>query len=703
MRIFVVDDHEDIAEGLADVLRLHGHDVEIAHNGQQAIRVFQEQEFDLAFMDVMMPGMNGVESFLEIRKLKPGAKVIMMTGYSVEQLLAQAIDNGAYGVLQKPVAMEEVLKVLERVDSHGMVLVADDDPNFSANVQTLLQSHGYKVSIARTGRQALDTVLAGGIDILVLDLELPVVSGLEVYMELKKRGRLIPTVVVTACRPDQYEALDGLNAISATGILTKPFDSQQLLEALGNIVTEQGGEESEAQPDAPAIGQNGPATAAESVPSGAELPPMPDNPDMSAYSDMHDMADPQHDAPAVPPPPPPPQPISKSHKATRAGYGRILAVDDDVDMVDGLADILVCEGYDVMTANNAEEATALIGEFDAQVALIDLRLGTTNGLELIPVLKARCPNIYCVVVTGNADKESAVTALRSGAYDYMTKPLHPNEIFSVLERCMDKYRLEQEAKAAFEALQIAKDAAETASRAKTEFLATMSQQLRKPVNAILSSSKVMVDEDWGPIGDKRYLDHALNIRDGSTQLLRIISYAMDMAKAASGNIELNESEVDLSALASAVVRLVQRAVASDDAEIEVDLPETALIVRGDERQLKQILLNLLSNAVKFTPEGGRVKLSLQRTGDGGLSLQVADNGIGIAPEDIPLALAEFGVVDNKAYREYQGSGLGLPFVVTMTELHGGNLTLDSDLGEGTTATVLLPAERVVSVQTAAAE
>ena len=94
MRIFIVDDHRDVAEGLADVLRMHGHEVEVAHNGEQAIRIFKEQDFDIAFMDVMMPGMNGVESFLEIRKIKPDAKVVMMTGYSVTQLLDQAIETG---------------------------------------------------------------------------------------------------------------------------------------------------------------------------------------------------------------------------------------------------------------------------------------------------------------------------------------------------------------------------------------------------------------------------------------------------------------------------------------------------------------------------------------------------------------------------------------------------------------------------------
>ncbi len=144
MRIFIVDDHRDVAEGLADVLRMHGHEVEVAHNGEQAIRIFKEQDFDIAFMDVMMPGMNGAKASWKSARSSPNAKVVMMTGYSVTQLLDQAIENGAYGVLHKPVSMDEVLNSVERVQSHGMVLVADDDPNFSANMVEVLKD---KVSI----------------------------------------------------------------------------------------------------------------------------------------------------------------------------------------------------------------------------------------------------------------------------------------------------------------------------------------------------------------------------------------------------------------------------------------------------------------------------------------------------------------------------------------------------------------------------
>ncbi len=691
MRIFIVDDHRDVAEGLADVLRMHGHEVEVAHNGEQAIRIFKEQDFDIAFMDVMMPGMNGVESFLEIRKIKPDAKVVMMTGYSVTQLLDQAIENGAYGVLHKPVSMDEVLNSVERVSSQGMVLVADDDPNFAANMVEVLKDKGYRVQVARTGKQALDTVLGGGIDILVLDLQLPVVSGLEVYMELQKRGRALPTVCVTGYSHDQADAIDKLSSLSA-GILTKPFNTNQLLEVLGNIIPEG----ASASPDAPVVA----APQQDTFPSeGFDDPGAAPAP---ASAPAAPAAPPAASAPSAAPAESTTEYGHGSSSQDSSGRGRLLAVDDDVDMVDGLAEVLEAHGYEVKTANDQEAAIRTIQDYDAQVALLDIRLGNSNGLDLISRLKEYRPNLYCIVITGNADKESAVTALRNGAYDYMTKPLHPNELFSVIERCLDKHRLEQRADAAFDALQIAKDAAESASKSKSQFFATMSRELRKPITAIMNSSNALIEQAHGELGAPQYMEHARNIRNGSSHLLGIISYALDMAEAESGKLALSESEVDINALVSTAVRVVQQTHRAEHRKIGLDLPEPEPKVWGDQRQLKQIVMNLLSNAVKFTADDGEIKLSLRWNDQGGLAIEVKDTGIGIAKEDLPKAMAQFGRVENQSVpRERQGAGLGLPLVAAMTELHGGRLTIESEPGVGTTATVHLPAERIVNTRSAA--
>ncbi len=232
MKVFVVDDDRDFAEGLADVLEMAGHDVELAFNGQDALEVLIQSDFDVAFMDVVMPGMNGVESFLEIRKFKPDAKVFMMTGYSVQELLDQAIDHGALGVLDKPVGIDDLLNRLEGVKPEGMVLLAENESRFRDWVAAILKQQGYRVCLANTGREALNRVMAGGIDVLVLDLRLPVLSGVEVYLELKRRGVALPTIVVSGQPEEESDDLDTLRDLSVTGVLTKPFDPVQLLKAL---------------------------------------------------------------------------------------------------------------------------------------------------------------------------------------------------------------------------------------------------------------------------------------------------------------------------------------------------------------------------------------------------------------------------------------------------------------------------------------
>ena len=236
LSIFVVDDDQDVAEGLADVLEMSGHEVTLAHSGEEAIEIFSAQDFDIAFMDVMMPGMNGVETFLEIRKIKPNAKVIMMTGYSVEQLLQQAVDNGAIGVLSKPVAIELVNDALENVrPDNGMVLVADDDAAFCEVVTQHLQKQGFNTCIANNGQDALNRVLEGGVDVLVLDIHMPLINGVEVYMELKKRQQTVPTIVVSGDCGERSPEMDAFRDMAVTGILVKPFDPCHLLSKLEAI------------------------------------------------------------------------------------------------------------------------------------------------------------------------------------------------------------------------------------------------------------------------------------------------------------------------------------------------------------------------------------------------------------------------------------------------------------------------------------
>lgn len=236
-RILVVDDDLDHAESLAVILEMEGHDVTVAGSGEEALEKFSAGEFDLSFLDLKLPGMNGVEVLAEMRRRRPGSRAVLMTGYRVEQLIAQAIGEGALRVLRKPFEIEEVLTLVREIEPRGIVLVADDDPDFAASAEQLLSDAGYRVLVANTGSEAIERATSEPVDVLVLDLRLPVLDGLDVYLELKRRGRELPTILVTAYRTEEADAIDVLRSMSVTGCLFKPFEPTELLNAVNEIRT----------------------------------------------------------------------------------------------------------------------------------------------------------------------------------------------------------------------------------------------------------------------------------------------------------------------------------------------------------------------------------------------------------------------------------------------------------------------------------
>jgi len=243
------------------------------------------------------------------------------------------------------------------------------------------------------------------------------------------------------------------------------------------------------------------------------------------------------------------------------------------------------------------------------------------------------------------------------------------------------------------ALREAKEEADAANRAKSDFLATMSHELRTPLNAILGFAEVIKDEIMGP-APALYVGYARDIYTSGRHLLDLVDDVLDISKLEAGKVELHESDFELTPLLQEVAAWFGKQAEAAAVAIQGEFGELPR-VRADKRLVKQVLLNLLSNALKFTPAGGRVTIETRHEAGAGLTISVADTGIGMSAPELAVALTPFGQIDSKIARNYKGTGLGLPISRSLMKLHGGGLALESTPGQGTRVSVTLPEARVL--------
>jgi signal transduction histidine kinase/HAMP domain-containing protein len=240
------------------------------------------------------------------------------------------------------------------------------------------------------------------------------------------------------------------------------------------------------------------------------------------------------------------------------------------------------------------------------------------------------------------------------------------------------------------ALRDARDEAEAANRAKTDFLTNMSHELRTPLSAVIGFSEMIVKETFGPVGQPQYKEFADDILHAGRHLMDVITDILDIAKAQAGTIELQKRTVRPEAVMRAAVRIMHEKARDANVTLATHIGEHLPTVEADTVRLRQVLLNLLSNAIKFTSAGGTIDAEVARHPEG-VALRVRDSGAGMAPGDIPRALQPFIQVDTSLARRHGGTGLGLPLTKIFVELHGGRLEIESTVNVGTTVAVILPA------------
>ena len=237
--ILIVDDNVCLCKTMSFVLGRKGYAVTTARDGPEAIERVKENHFDMTFMDIKMPLMDGVETYRRIKQIRPEAVVMMMTAYAVEDLVQQALEEGAYGIVYKPLDIEKVVAVIEearQAREGALILVVDDDPATCITLKNILTRKSYKVGIAYTGEEAIAMAQEAAHDVIFIDLRLPTINGLETYLAIREINSEVVAIMMTAYRQEMAKLVDEALQNHAYTCLYKPLEMEELLRLVDEIV-----------------------------------------------------------------------------------------------------------------------------------------------------------------------------------------------------------------------------------------------------------------------------------------------------------------------------------------------------------------------------------------------------------------------------------------------------------------------------------
>jgi signal transduction histidine kinase len=388
---------------------------------------------------------------------------------------------------------------------------------------------------------------------------------------------------------------------------------------------------------------------------------------------------------------------------------RVLLVDDDLDVAHTVSNILRQEQYEIAIVGGAAEALHALTERSYDVLLMELALAESDALSLLAEVRQRAPATCCIVLTGSASVESAVAALRRGAYDYLVKPCVIEDLKQTVSRAIAQRRLSLLASQREQQLQELNDRLEErvqtrtaeltqanqrladANAAKDRFLATLSHELRTPLTPLRAGLDLLQSRlaggEWQPILDAMERNLA--------QEARLINDLLDVARITASKLSLEKRPIDLADCLRAAVEMIEPRAAGKDQTLTLKVRDTFPPLLADPERVKQVVANLLDNAVKFSPPESLILLSAWLE-EGQVFLEVADSGSGIDPALLPRVFEPFWQADSSSRRRHGGTGLGLAIAREIALLHEGDLRATNlDPGPGARFTFrfpLVPAE-----------
>jgi two-component system, sensor histidine kinase and response regulator len=369
---------------------------------------------------------------------------------------------------------------------------------------------------------------------------------------------------------------------------------------------------------------------------------------------------------------------------------RVLVVDDEPGMRLGVARALRDYtvrlpnvedevNFTVQQAETGSEALRMISENPPQLMLLDYRLPDLSGLDILETLNAaENPDMLVIMITAYASLETAVTATRSGAYDFLAKPFTPEELRATIRKAAGRLALQQQAKRL----------AEEKRQVRFQFLFVLAHELKAPLSAIEGYLHILKDKSYDdPAMYEQFMDRCLARSEG---MRKLVADLLDLTRIESGQKKRELAELDIREVAQTAIETVKPA--AEDKNITVDLhADGPITMMADQGEIDMVFNNLVSNAVKYNRNDGRVDVTVSRK-DGGVEISVADTGIGMSKEDAARLFQEFVRIKNEKTRHIDGSGLGLSIVKRISELYDGSVAVDSEPDVGTKFTVQLKDE-----------
>ncbi|MBN1662204.1 MAG: hybrid sensor histidine kinase/response regulator [Deltaproteobacteria bacterium] len=355
----------------------------------------------------------------------------------------------------------------------------------------------------------------------------------------------------------------------------------------------------------------------------------------------------------------------------------ILVIDDEEPLRDGCKQTLERSGYVVMTAGNGDEGINLAREHKPDLAFIDLKMPGMSGMEIIDILYRDIPDIVLIMITGYAAIDSAVEAIKKGAYDYLPKPFSPDQLRTVTRRGLDYRGLKIEAR----------HLREDKERMEKAFITFVSHEMRSPLVVVqqsIESIKIMA-------GDRLGADVKEVIERCETRVQRLqemIEHWLDISRVEGGNIAQNKVPLSLAGIIAKSAEEMAPVCQAKGITLEIHAPDDLKKINGDEESLVRVFTNIIGNATKYTPEGGKITVSA-RADEHYANVAISDTGKGIPPDKLPFIFDPFYRVKGKQ-EVHQGSGLGLTFCKRIMDAHNGKIEALSKEGEGTTIMLKFP-------------